>query len=126
MTNQAGVARGFYREEDVESLHAWIQSELRDRGAHIDDFRYCAFHPEAAVEAYRGEHAWRKLGPGMLCDLITHWPVDLAGSFMAGDKDIDVAAGQAAGIASLKIGPEGLLPHIRALVSRQSFGGVTV
>ncbi|MGP8232179.1 MAG: HAD-IIIA family hydrolase [Methylovirgula sp.] len=126
VTNQAGVARGFYREEDVESLHAWIQSELRDRGAHIDDFRYCAFHPEAAVEAYRGEHAWRKPGPGMICDLITHWPVDLAGSFMAGDKDIDVAAGQAAGIASLKIGPEGLLPHIRALVSRQSFGGVTV
>ncbi len=118
VTNQAGVAHGFYREEDVESLHAWIQGELRNRGAHIDDFRYCAFHPEATVEAYRGEHTWRKPGPGMLRDLIAHWPVDLAGSFMAGDKDIDVAAGQAAGIASLKIGPEGLLPHVRALISR--------
>jgi D,D-heptose 1,7-bisphosphate phosphatase len=113
VTNQAGVARGFYREEDVESLHAWIQRELRDRGAHIDDFRYCAFHPEATIEAYRGDHAWRKPAPGMLCDLITHWPVDLAGSFMAGDKEIDVAAGQAVGILSLRIGPEGLLPHVR-------------
>ncbi|QAY95431.1 hypothetical protein CWB41_06530 [Methylovirgula ligni] len=120
VTNQAGVAHGFYREEDVESLHAWIQGELRNRGAHIDDFRYCAFHPEATVEAYRGEHTWRKPGPGMLRDLITHWPVDLAGSFMAGDKDIDVAAGQAAGIASLRIGPEGLLPHVRALISRKA------
>ncbi len=118
VTNQAGVAHGFYREEDVELLHAWIQGELRNRGAHIDDFRYCAFHPEATVEAYRGEHAWRKPGRGMLRDLIAHWPVDLAGSFMAGDKDIDVAAGQAVGIASLKIGPEGLLPHVRALISR--------
>jgi D,D-heptose 1,7-bisphosphate phosphatase len=118
VTNQAGVARGFYTEDDIESLHAWIQSQLRDRGAHIDDFRYCAYHPEAAVDVYRRDHAWRKPGPGMLRDLIDHWPVDLAGSLMAGDKDIDVAAGQAAGIVSLKIGPEGLLPQVRALISR--------
>ena len=53
----------------------------------------------------------------MLCDLITHWPVDLAGSFMAGDKEIDVAAGQAVGILSLRIGLEGLLPHVRRWVT---------
>lgn len=122
VTNQAGVARGFYTEDDIELLHAWIQSQLRDRGAHIDDFRYCAYHPEAAVEAYRRDHAWRKPGPGMLRDLITHWPVDLAGSLMAGDKDIDVAAGQAAGIGSLKIDAEGLLPQVRALISRADRG----
>lgn len=100
VTNQAGVARGFYGEQDVAVLHRWINAQLRDRGAAIDDFRYCPYHPDGVVEAYSGSHPWRKPEPGMILDLMAHWPVDVARSVLIGDQPSDLAAAQAAGIAA--------------------------
>jgi D-glycero-D-manno-heptose 1,7-bisphosphate phosphatase len=100
VTNQAGVARGFYGEENVRALHQWIGAELRECGAWVDDWRYCPFHVEATVDAYRQAHPWRKPEPGMLLDLIEHWPVDLERSLLIGDQPSDIAAGRAAGIRS--------------------------
>ena len=118
VTNQAGIAHGFYPEQKVEELHAWVQSELRSRGAHIDDFRFCPYHPDGALEAYRKMHPWRKPAPGMIEDLINQWPVDISRSLMIGDKDLDIAAGHAAGIQAIKVGSEGILPHVRDFVLR--------
>ena len=64
VTNQAGVAKGLYREEAIHRLHRWMASELAESGASIDDWRYCPYHPEGSVEAYRGAHDWRKPSPG--------------------------------------------------------------
>lgn len=97
VTNQAGVARGFYREGDVEALHLRMSEELRPLGAHIDDFRYCPDHPEAPVERYRRSNEWRKPSPGMLLDLMEHWPVRGDGSLMIGDKPGDIEAAVRAG-----------------------------
>jgi D-glycero-D-manno-heptose 1,7-bisphosphate phosphatase len=118
VTNQAGVARGMYSEDDVKALHSWVREQLRDQGAHIDDFRYCPFHLDGSVDAYRRLDEWRKPGPGMLLSLIEHWPIDVAHSVMIGDKDLDVEAGHAAGIKGIKIGPEGILPEICTLIER--------
>ncbi|MDQ6867054.1 MAG: HAD hydrolase-like protein, partial [Pseudomonadota bacterium] len=90
----------------------------RALGAHVDDFRYCPTHPEGAVEAYRRADSWRKPGAGMLLDLIAHWPVDLVRSVMIGDKDIDMEAGQTAGLLSVKIRPNGLISEVDALIER--------
>lgn len=97
-TNQSGVARGFFSEDDVRTLHNWMRDELARDGARIDDFRYCPHHPDGTIPAYTRECHWRKPQSGMILDLIKHWPIEPEGSFVIGDKQRDLDAGLAAGI----------------------------
>lgn len=97
-TNQSGVARGFFTEDDVNYLHGWMREELARDGARIDDLRFCPYHPQGTVAGYIGEHDWRKPAPGMLRDLLQHWPVQLNGSFVIGDQARDIEAGKALGL----------------------------
>jgi D-glycero-D-manno-heptose 1,7-bisphosphate phosphatase len=101
VTNQAGVARGFYTEEDVRRLHSEMQEDLRSAGAHIDDFRYCPHHPEGIRPGYATACDWRKPGAGMILDLMNSWTVNRGSSVMIGDKPSDMLAGENAGIVGL-------------------------
>lgn len=98
VTNQSGVARGYYTEEDVTSLHNFMSAHLTTVGAWVDAFHYCPFLPGAPIARYDRDSHLRKPAPGMLLELIERFDVARAGSFMIGDKDSDMEAARAAGI----------------------------
>ncbi len=122
VTNQSGVARGMFGEDQVRSLHGWMAGELAALGARIDDFRYCPFLPDAPLPAYRKDSGWRKPGPGMLLDLMRHWPVVREGSFLVGDHLRDIAAAEAAGIPGHLFGGGDLDAFVKDILARR--GGV--
>ena len=103
-TNQSGVARGYFTEVELNALHHWMRAELAAEGAHIDDVRYCPHHPDGSVAGYLEDHHWRKPAPGMILDLMAHWPVRQQGSFVIGDRPTDVEAGQAVGLPGFLFG----------------------
>lgn len=118
VTNQSGVARGLYSEDQVRAFHANMQAELARAGAHIDDFYHCPFHPDAIVEAYRdADHPWRKPNPGMLLQALADWPVDMTRSVMIGDQDSDLDAAGRVGLRGLKYDGGALDQIVRGLVS---------
>ena len=91
VTNQSGVARGFYEETHVEALHRWMEDDLAKIGARIDAFEYCPYHPDAVIERYRQVSLRRKPAPGMINDLLQRFPVDVSRSILIGDKLTDLA-----------------------------------
>jgi D-glycero-D-manno-heptose 1,7-bisphosphate phosphatase len=97
-TNQSGVARGYFTETQLLTLHDWMLTELAAQGAVIDDVRFCPHHPDGSVEGYLEDHHWRKPSPGMIHDLMTHWPVRRQGSFVIGNRPSDIEAAEAAGL----------------------------
>ncbi len=120
VTNQSGVARGFYDEAAVRDLLDWIADSARAAGGTIDDARYCPYHPDAAIDAYRQAHPWRKPQPGMLLDLIETWNLDPARSVMIGDQPTDMAAAAAAGVAGHLFTGGNLLSFLRPILDNQS------
>lgn len=117
-TNQAGVARGFYEEQHVIQLHAWMNRELRRHGAHIDAFAYSPFHPEGTVERYRRTTDCRKPGPKMLLDLMAGHEADARRIVMIGDKQSDIAAAEAAGVQGILYSGGDLRDALAPVISR--------
>lgn len=113
VTNQAGVARGYFKCEDVERFNKHLEKELVKYGAHLDDVKYCPHHIDGVVEAYRKKCSCRKPEPGMILRLIDKWGLDPGRCMLIGDSVTDVAAGEASGIASHKFEGKSLLKFLK-------------
>jgi len=100
VTNQAGIARGFYREEDVARLHKHVDGLLAAVGARIDAYYMCPHHPDFG-ELRNCD--CRKPQAGMLLRAATEFSIDLPASFMVGDKESDVQAAQRAGVTPILV-----------------------
>ncbi len=103
VTNQGGVARGKYTEEDVDAVHDRLREmvEHAANGARIEGFYFCPYHPEGTVKKYKREHDDRKPRPGMILRAAEEHGLDLTRSWMVGDGLRDVAAGNAAGCRTI-------------------------
>ncbi len=118
VTNQAGIARGYYAEEDFAHLTAWMQSELWTVGAHIDKVNYCPFHPDGVVGKYSKASNDRKPNPGMLEKTFRSLPHKKPGSFMIGDADKDEEAAQKAGVAFHRYSSGSLLSLVEKILDQ--------
>lgn len=103
VTNQSGVARGYFTCRDVELLHDHLRRELEKLGTTVDAFYFCPHHPQAGLPAFRVDCDCRKGRPGLLLQAADEHDIDLTASFMVGDKRADLEAGLAAGCPSLLV-----------------------
>jgi D,D-heptose 1,7-bisphosphate phosphatase len=103
ITNQAGVARGYFGEEFVRSTHAHLDSLVRAGGGEVAAYYYCPHHPDATVADYRRTCECRKPAPGMFLQAAREHDIDLARSFSIGDRLTDIEAGTRAGVRSVLV-----------------------
>lgn len=104
VTNQAGVARGYYTCQDVETLHQYLNEQLKNEGAWVDHFFYCPHHPVHGLGIYQKECDCRKPGTGMLAMAEQYYEIDRSRSYMIGDKLLDVEAGNRYGVKGILVG----------------------
>jgi D-glycero-D-manno-heptose 1,7-bisphosphate phosphatase len=103
VTNQAGVARGYFAEAVVTDVHRHIDSLLASGGARIDAYYYCPHHPEGNVEAYRRRCECRKPGRGLVDRAAREFGIDLMRSFVVGDKWLDIQLARAVGARAVLV-----------------------
>lgn len=100
VTNQAGIARGFYTQDEFILFTKEINEKLKEYGAHIDSTYFCPHHPEAGIGDLKKNCSCRKPSPGLLKKAIEEWDLDIQKCFFIGDKKSDMQAAQSCGISS--------------------------
>ena len=103
VSNQSGVARGYFQEQALTAVRRDLEAVLRDEGVTLDGFYYCPHHPDGAVASYAVECACRKPRPGLLLRAARDHDVDVAASWAIGDVLDDVEAGHRAGCRAVLI-----------------------
>ena len=89
VTNQAGVAKGHFLENDVHVLHQWIKEQFEQQKIEIRAFYYCPYHVDGIIKKYKKDSDCRKPKPGMFLQAAAEHSIDIAQSFMVGDKSSD-------------------------------------
>lgn len=103
VTNQAGVARGFFEEPFVHDVHRHIDRLFADGGAWVDGYYYCPHHPDGTIEAYRVDCECRKPRPGMIRRAERELGLDVARSYVVGDRWLDIGLARAVGATGVLV-----------------------
>lgn len=119
VTNQSGIARGYYTVEQMNELHAYMQREITAAGGKIEKIYYCPHHPEGSVPEYTGVCDCRKPKPGMLLQALAEYDIDKEQSFLVGDGKRDVEAAEAAGVKGYLFTGGNLLDFVKNIVSER-------
>lgn len=98
ITNQAGIGRGYYTEEDFHILNDWMLERFKEEGISITKVYYSPYHPVYGVGEYKKDSLCRKPNPGMILQAKKDFDIDLSQSILVGDKETDIEAGIRAGI----------------------------
>lgn len=120
VTNQPVIARGEVTFEELDNIHCKMETLLGKDGAYIDGLYFCPHHPhkgyEGEIPELKIDCDCRKPKPGMLIKAAEDLNIDLKASYMIGDSDSDVQAGEAAGCTSIKINEGGLLDAVKGVL----------
>ena len=100
LTNQAGIARGYYPESQFLALSRWMAAESERRGVPLAGVFHCPYFAGGSVPAYTRESFWRKPNPGMILEAQRRLKLDLTRSLFLGDQPTDMAAARAAGVGT--------------------------
>lgn len=122
VTNQSGIARGLFREEDVYDFHSFMEDEVEKQGAIIHSFYVCPHHPAGRVAGYAVDCNCRKPLPGLIEQACQEWPVDLAGSFLIGNQVGDLAAANGAGIPGYLFSDGNLYDFVQEILKKTTGG----
>lgn len=98
VTNQSGIGRGLFSENDFHTLMEWIEARFEKEDCPLTAYYMCPHHPEAGVGPYKTVCECRKPKPGMILQAAREWEVDIGQSILIGDKPRDIEAGEAAGV----------------------------
>lgn len=124
VTNQSGIARGFFDEAFVQQTHQLLHSLLSEQGVYIEKYYYCPHHPDVGSDIYRKNCRCRKPLPGMLEQAAQEYDIDLKASLMFGNTERDLQAGIAAGCLSFDM--PSLMAMPRDDVAKVLFSGTIV
>ncbi len=105
VTNQSGIARGYYTEEDFLRLSDWMCNKFEEQGILIGRIYYCPYHPTEGIGRYKRDSYDRKPNPGMILKARDDFDLDLKHSIIIGDRDSDMIAGRKAGVGKLLLLP---------------------
>jgi D-glycero-D-manno-heptose 1,7-bisphosphate phosphatase len=110
VSNQSGIARGMFTEDDLIQIHGRMKELLAAEGAYLDQIYYCPYHPEGVIEKYRRESDLRKPNPGMLLTAAEEIDIDLGQSWMIGNEYHDTTAGKRVGCRTVLLNlPPGVI-----------------
>lgn len=119
VTNQSGIGRGYYHENDFYALMEWVSEELAIIGAHLDGIFFCPHHPREALGEYRKNCCCRKPQTGMIDDAQKSFHIDMNHSFVIGDSEKDMKLAESKGISGFLFNEDNLFQFTKRLMERR-------
>ena len=120
ITNQSGIAKGYYSENDVLLLHRYMSLELNKEGAHIDDYFYSPSHPDGKTNKYDHLKNLRKPNIGMIEIASKKWKFSKKDSLLIGDKQTDILCGEQYGIDSYLFKQDNLFEFVKKIFTKKN------